>query len=125
MRFIPTKIHGLLDYLMGIALIISPFFFWTTEMGADFWVPFLLGTGMILYSVCTDYEWGAFRSIKMATHLNLDLGGGLLLAVSPWLFGFADLVFLPHLLFGLAEIGASLLTQKEPTRKGLLGPNTL
>lgn len=125
MRFIPTKIHGLLDYLMGIALIISPFFFWTTEMGADFWVPFFLGTGMILYSVWTDYEWGAFRNIKMATHLNLDLGGGLLLAFSPWLFGFADLVFLPHLLFGLAEIAASLLTQKEPTRKGFLGPNTL
>lgn len=125
MRFIPTKIHGLLDYLGAIALIFSPFFFWTTEMGADFWVPFLMGVAMVLYSVSTDYEWGAFRQISMVNHLKIDLAGGVLLAASPWLFGFADLVFLPHLLFGLFEVGSSLLTQTQPSRRGMLGPNTL
>ena len=125
MRFIPTKIHGLLDYLMGLALIFSPFFFWTTKMGADFFVPFVMGALMIIYSVCTDYEWGAFRILTMQNHLRIDMASGALLAISPWLFGFADLVYLPHLLFGLSEIAASLLTQTEPSRKGVLGPNTL
>lgn len=125
MRFIPTKVHGLLDYLMGIALVFAPFYFWTTEMVADFFVPFLLGAVMIIYSVWTDYEWGAFRSISMRTHLMLDLGGGVLLAVSPWLFGFADLVFWPHLIFGLTEVVVSLLTRTVPSRKGALGPSAL
>lgn len=125
MRFLPTKIHGLLDYLTGIALVFSPFFFWTPEMGADFWVPFLLGAGIVVYSVWTDYEWGAFRTLSMATHLKLDMAGGVLLAVSPWLFGFADLVFWPHLIIGVFEILASLITSTQPSRRGLLGPNTL
>lgn len=125
MKFIPTKIHGLLDYLMALALIFSPWYFWTTENGADFWIPLLMGTAMIIYSVCTDYEWGAFHSLSMNTHLLLDMLGGLLLAVSPWMFGFADLVYLPHVLFGVTEIIAALLTQTEPSRKGSLGPSTL
>lgn len=125
MRFIPTKIHGLLDYLTAIALVFAPFYFWTTEMGGDFWVPFLIGAGTIIYSVWTDYEWGAFRALSMRTHLKIDLAAGIFLAASPWLLGFADLVFWPHLIIGLFEIAASLLTQTEPSRKGVLGPNTL
>lgn len=125
MRFLPTKIHGLLDYLGAITLIFSPFLLWTTEMGADFWVPFLLGAGMIVYSVWTDYEWGAFRTLSMTAHLKIDLAGGILLAISPWLFGFADLVFWPHLIFGVFEIGSALVTQTQPSRRGILGPNSL
>ncbi len=40
------------------------------------------------------------------------MAGGALLALSPWLFGFADDVWLPHLIFGILEIGASLLTHQ-------------
>lgn len=94
-------------------------------MGADFWVPFLLGAGMIVYSVWTDYEWGAFRTLSMTVHLKIDLAGGILLAISPWLFGFADLVFWPHLIFGVFEIGSALVTQTQPSRRGILGPNSL
>jgi hypothetical protein len=47
-------------------------------------------------------------------HLLLDAASGLLLAVSPWLFGFADRVFWPHLVIGLVEIGAALTTRTIP-----------
>lgn len=56
-----VKIHDLLDYLMGIASVFAPFCFWTTEMGVDFWVPFLLGTSMIIYGVWTDYNGAPFE----------------------------------------------------------------
>lgn len=125
MRFIPTKVHGALDYLTGLLLVIGPFFLWETREGADMWLPMLLGAGIIVYSVWTDYEWGAFKSLSMRTHLMLDLMGGVLLAVSPWLFGFADHVYLPHLLIGLFEIGSSLFTQREPRHYGKLGADTL
>ena len=50
----------------------------------------------------------------MPAHLGLDIAGGALLAVSPWLFGFAGLVFLPHLVIGLFEIAAGLMTESRP-----------
>lgn len=50
----------------------------------------------------------------MRTHLMLDLAGGVVLAASAWVFGFADRVWLPHLVFGLLEFGAALTTRTTP-----------
>jgi hypothetical protein len=63
----------------------------------------------------TNYEFGLSKSISMRTHLMLDLMSGILLAASPWLFGFSDYVYLPHLLVGLFEIAASLMTVRTPS----------
>jgi hypothetical protein len=52
----------------------------------------------------------------MSVHLFLDAAGGILLAASPWLFGFADEVWVPHLVLGLIELGTALMTQREPQR---------
>lgn len=61
MRFLPTKIHGLLDYLVGIALIAAPNIFQFSQVGgAAVAVPRVLGVGLIVYSVFTDYEWGRY-----------------------------------------------------------------
>ena len=114
MRMIPTTVHGVMDYLIGIILIAAPWLLGFARGGAETWVPVILGAGAIVYSLLTDYELGAVRSIPMPTHLTLDLVSGILLAASPWLFGFASLVFLPHLIVGLVEIGAALMTEKHP-----------
>lgn len=116
MRFLPTRIHGVLDYLMGLLLIASPWLFGFADVGgAAVWLPVVLGLGALLYSAFTDYEFGLVRRIPMPTHLMLDLGSGVLLAVSPWLFGFADVVWMPHLVLGLVEIGAALVTEQAPS----------
>jgi hypothetical protein len=125
MRFIPTKVHGLLDYLMGVFLAISPWVFGFNGGGAKQWIPIFLGVAMILMSLLTDYEWGASRSVSMRTHLMVDLLSGAFLAISPWIFGFADEVYMPHLILGVLEVGAALFTKTEPSRRGLLGPNTI
>lgn len=114
MRFIPTKVHGLLDYLVGAVLAVSPWVLSFNRGGAETWVPVVLGIGAILYSLFTNYEWGVVRRIPMPIHLTLDLLSGILLALSPWLFGFADYVYLPHLIFGILEIGVSLMTKRQP-----------
>lgn len=121
MRFIPTKVHGVLDYLMGLVLIASPWIFNFHRGGAETYVPVILGAGVILYSILTNYEMGAVKKISMPTHLAMDLIGGVFLAVSPWLFGFAEFVYLPHLIFGILEIGASLMTVKVPAENHVHG----
>jgi hypothetical protein len=104
----------MMDYLIGVLLIAAPWLFNFDRGGAETWVPVILGAGVILYSLFTDYELGAMRRISMPTHLMLDLGGGVLLALSPWLFGFSDYVWQPHLIVGLLEIGTSLMTRRIP-----------
>ena len=114
MRFIPTSVHGVLDYLVGALLIAAPWLFNFARGGAETWVPVILGAGALLYSLFTNYELGVVRRISMPTHLGLDAASGLLLAISPWLFGFSDFVFWPHLILGVFEIVAALTTKTAP-----------
>lgn len=117
MRFISTKTHGYLDYIMGVLLIAAPWLFDFYRDGAESWVPIILGAGVILYSLFTDYELSVSKAIPMSTHLGLDIAGGILLALSPWIFGFADFVWVPHVIFGIGEIGAGLMTQTHPYKR--------
>jgi hypothetical protein len=124
MRVLPTRIHGILDYLVGLALIAAPWVLDFADGGAEQWVPVLLGIGVVLYSVVTDYELGLARALPMPVHLWLDFGGGLVLAVSPWLFGFAEAIWWPHVLFGVLEMGVSLLTRTVPEDAHAASPFT-
>lgn len=119
MDIIPTKVHGILDYLVGAVLIAAPWILGFADGGAETWVPVVLGAGAILYSLFTNYELGVIRTIPMGTHLMLDYVSGALLAASPWFLGFADEVWVPHLVFGLLEIGTAAFTAKaSPTETG-------
>jgi uncharacterized membrane protein len=110
MKFISSRIHGLMDYALGVVLIISPWLFGFGQAGWESWIPIALGIILILYSAMTDYEYSLTRQISMKTHLVLDGVSGVFLAVSPWLFNFSEVVFLPHLILGILEIGAALAT---------------
>mgnify|MGYP002402529710 CR=1 FL=1 len=114
MRFLKTRIHGYLDYLVGLLLIVSPWLFSLEKGGAASWTLIIFGAGAIVYSFITDYELGAFPMLSVRTHLTIDLIAGIVLAASPWIFNFAQSVWAPHLGFGLFSILASLVTLKEP-----------
>ncbi|MFN7119846.1 MAG: SPW repeat protein [Saprospiraceae bacterium] len=115
MRFISTRTHGVLDYLTAVLLIAAPWLFDFADNGPAQWVPIIMGIAILGMSIMTDYELGLMRSIPMATHLTVDVIGGIFLAASPWLFGFADQVWAPHLIVGLLELGAGLTTERTPT----------
>lgn len=112
---IDTKTHGIMDYLMGIVLIAAPFLLGFADGGAAMWVPIILGASALVYSLMTNYELGFVRVLPMPVHLALDAMSGVLLAISPWLFGFSEQVWIPHVLFGLLELGAAAMTQRSPT----------
>ncbi|MBD0275612.1 MAG: SPW repeat protein [Acetobacteraceae bacterium] len=114
MRFISTRTHGVLDYAVGALLIVVPYLLGFADGTAAQWVPQILGLVAIGGSLMTDYELGVMRVIPMPVHLMIDIGSGALLALSPWLFGFSDRVFWPHLIVGIWEIIAGLTTRTVP-----------
>lgn len=117
MRFITTKTHAVMDYVMGILLIVVPLF-WLGSPDvpqAAIWTPVVIGALMLLQSLMTDYELSLANIIPMSGHLAMDAIAGVVLAASPWLFGFADVIWWPHLLLGLGEIGAAMTTQTHRT----------
>ncbi|HEY8918035.1 MAG TPA: SPW repeat protein [Chitinophaga sp.] len=120
MRVIGTKTHGYLDYTVGLLLIVAPWLLGFYKGGAETWVPVILGVGTLVYSLWTDYPLGMAKVIPMKTHLILDLVNGILLAASPWLFGFADYIRAPHLVLGIVEIVVVLMT-KQTSGEGRTG----
>ncbi len=114
MRFLSTRVHGIIDYATGALLIVAPWLFGFADGTAAQWVPMVIGAGILVMSLITDYELSLTRIVPMGAHLAVDGLGGALLAVSPWLFGFADRTYWPHLIIGIAEIGGSLVTRTRP-----------
>lgn len=113
MKVIPRNVHGVLDYAVGLLLILAPFLFGFADVEAARNVAIAVGVAALLYSLFTAYELGAVKAIPFQTHLWLDAASGLLLLVSPWLFGFADRIAWPHVVVGLLEIGAAFMTRTD------------
>jgi hypothetical protein len=115
MRFIPTKFHAPLDYIVGAALIASPWIFGFSDTTAPTILAIVLGIGLIAYSLFTNYELGVWKVAPMAVHNLIDIVAGALLAVSPWLFGFADdpaNVWIWFVVVGVAAIFLGLTTKQ-------------
>jgi len=119
MSKIPRKIHGFIDYLWVIVMIALPF-----VLGFDRIIPaaicfFIAAASTLLLSLFTNYELGIWKRLPMAFHLDMDMVLGLCLAVSPWLFGFHEQVFWPHVVLGLFAIVAGLITQRNSLLTGV------
>ena len=120
-RFVPTSIHGIFDYIGGVGLIAAPFVFgFFNHGGMAVILPMVLGVVLILYSLLTNYERGipGLKFIPMTYHLVIDFLASALLAVSPFLFGFYNAntpnVWLPHLIAGVTVIILVLVSQTRP-----------
>jgi hypothetical protein len=119
-RFLPTRVHGVLDYVVGIALILAPTIFQFSDMdGAAVAVPRVLGVVLILYSLVTRYEWSLVKLIPMSYHLVVDLVAAIFLAASPFIFGFITAqpnAWLPHIVVGVLVVLVVLVSQTQPGR---------
>jgi hypothetical protein len=119
MRIIPTQIHGVIDYVVGIALLLAPNIFGFADVeGAAVLVPRIIGALIIGSALITKYELSVAKIIPMGAHLALDFAGGLLLAASPFLFDFSghDVnVWYPHVIVGVAEMLIVLLSKSNPS----------
>jgi hypothetical protein len=119
MRVISTRLHGVVDYLWGAALLLAPRWLRLPPGTLEARAAQAAGAGAIAYAALTDYELGLVPALTMRQHLALDIAGGAALAASPWLLGFARHSRSPHLAFGLFAIAAGLLTRTRPAHGAL------
>ncbi len=99
-RPITSRMHGTLDYPAGILLVAAPWIFGFSDVGgAAVTIPVVLGVLVLLQSLVTDYELSVANLLPLPAHLGLDVAAGVLLAVSPFVFG-------------LGLIGSGLMTQR-------------
>ena len=92
LHFLSPALHGVLDYLAAIALIVAPFALGLESEGAiALWLSVAGGAGLILYSLLTDYRFGAAALFSYNAHLALDLLAAAAFIAAPFLFGFGGL----------------------------------
>jgi len=116
MRFIPTWLHGILDYLtVGTLLALPRRLGWgrpatNALTGA--------AAGMLGYSLATRYELGLLKRLPMPAHLMLDAMGGAALCAAPFLLPLKKrqrgAITRGFLAFGLCEIAAALTARTRP-----------
>lgn len=111
MRFIPTRVHALLDYVLGIVIAVFPYATGYAYRGVVGYGCAVLGLGLFVYSLFTNYEYAAVRIIPMKVHLGLDALGGLVLIILALAAGGPSGATVPLLILGVLEIGSSMMTQ--------------
>lgn len=109
---ISIRTHAIIDYVVGVLLILAPFGLGFATGGPAQWVPVILGIAVIGYSLLTRYEYGVVQVIPYNVHLGLDAASSLVLLVSPWLFGFSGIIWWPHVIFGLAGLAVVAATNR-------------
>lgn len=114
MRFLSAKTHTIIGLITGLALLLAPNLFGFSDVGgASVMIPRIVGIFIILSELITTSELSPVKLVPMSMHLITDYLTGLFLALSPWLFGFADAetnAWVPHFVVGLFVIGYALVT---------------
>jgi hypothetical protein len=114
LRFIPTSVHGMIDHGVAPTLIAAPAIFDLRDGSPEGLVPRIVGAVEAVYSNLTDYEMSLKNVVPMPIHLALDAVGGAALVLVPQVTGARKRGvehWLPHLGFGLFEIGMALCTK--------------
>jgi len=104
-----TKMHGQLDYLSVIVLLLTPRILrWNCKMTN---LLTALAAGTLTYSAITKYEWGVTQILPMRGHLLLDAMSGIFLIMAPKLLRVHNPLYRTALVsFGLFQIAAASAT---------------
>jgi hypothetical protein len=83
--------------------------------GAAVAMPIIVGALALGQSLITDWDLSVAKIVPLPIHLTLDALAGIVLATSPFVFGFSDEgtnAWLPQLVAGIGMLNAGLMTQR-------------
>jgi len=128
--FISTAVYGVLNYIIALTLIASPWLFDLRSISsAAFFLPIYIGWLQLIMAIFTNNETGFIKQFPVRIHYTLDVLMGFILMMSPFIYGFAfdsvraagvfKGVFLPEVLLGGLLFIMGLFTKKSPFTSGL------
>lgn len=117
-RVVPTKTHGIIDYIVAVLLIALPWpcGTWSVNLSLSI-IPIVFGTGLLVYSVCTYYEVGIFKLMGMWTHVTLDAVIGMVTMALPLFYDMISAqlrLWVPYLAIGLVMVILSIISKTAP-----------
>jgi hypothetical protein len=107
--------HGAADYNYAVIVSAAPELVGFTEERTATTLCRVLGSGAMLYSLLTRYEWGLYRIIPFKAHLAADVSANVLALSAPWWFRFARNLRARNTFLAAGLIGMTvvLLTQNK------------
>jgi hypothetical protein len=88
-RPITSRMHAMLDYPLAVVSIATPWIFGFSDVGgAAVALPIIVGALAIGQSLITDWELSVANIVPLPVHLTLDTLAGIVLVISPIVFGF-------------------------------------
>jgi hypothetical protein len=85
---IPRSVHGIIEYLAGIAFIVVPLILF--ESGVATGVSIVVGVILIVVAATTHGSTSIIDQIPVPAHVALDFALAIFLIAAPFLFGFRD-----------------------------------
>ncbi|MBB1031477.1 SPW repeat protein [Dietzia sp. SLG310A2-38A2] len=116
MHVISSRIHTIIGLIVGAVLVVAPWIFGFADVEAAKWTAIVVGVVILLSELTTTSPVSPMKLVPMRIHVWTDVLVGVVLAASPWIFGFADndaKVWVPHLVVGIAVIGYALITRTD------------
>lgn len=122
MKIISAKVHTIIGIVVGIVLLLAPTLFGFENNTMATLVPRIIGGFIILNELITTSPLSVVKLVPMKVHIVLDCLTGLVLGLSPWLFGFSSApanAWAPHVLVGVLVIGYALMTNTADSKTSL------
>lgn len=86
MAFLSPGAHGAIDYVIVAAFLAAP---WALSLsGLPSALCDVLAALHLTLALCTAYPAGVAKAIPFAAHGWIELSAGVIVALSPWIFGF-------------------------------------
>ena len=111
-RMVNTRAHAVTDYLIALILFCSPWIFDFSAGGTGYQVCVAAAVLIFLLAINTQFEYALLPWIPLRVHMWFDTLTGILLAVSPFVLDFKDVVFKPHVVFGATLVVVAALTDR-------------
>ncbi|MCE3234292.1 MAG: uncharacterized protein K0Q50_472 [Vampirovibrio sp.] len=112
MKPLSATSHGVLDYLVGILLIVSPWLFGFNDVTTATYTMLAVGIIVVALSAMTNYPLGLVKAVSFPAHGKIETVGALFLLASPWIARFPDVDVARNLaiIVALAWLGVVALT---------------
>jgi hypothetical protein len=113
--FISTTFYGVVNYIIALLLIASPWLFNFSQFGgAALLMPILIGWLQLIMAIFSRNPVGIVNIFPMQMHNFLDVLSGSFLLALPFTYDFSSKVWAPHFFCGLVLVIMGIFVHKSP-----------